>query len=167
MCLFSILVSWGYMPRNGIAGSVKWKWKLLSHVRLFAMAWVIQSMEFSSPDYWSGLPSLLQGIFTTQGSNPGLPHCRWILYQLSHKGSPRILEWVAYSFSSGSSCPRSWTGVSCIASRFFTNWAFREAPPCFLHDPTNVGYLISGSSASSKPSLYIWKFSVHENFQRC
>ena len=26
---------------------------------------------------------------------PGLPHCRWILYQLSHKGSPRILEWVA------------------------------------------------------------------------
>ena len=28
--------------------------------------------------------SLLQGIFPTQGSNPGLPHCRWILYQLSH-----------------------------------------------------------------------------------
>ena len=32
---------------------------------------------------------------------------------------------------------------------------------CFLHDPTNVGNLISGSSASLKPSLYIWKFSVH------
>ena len=31
--------------------------------------------------------SLLQGIFPTQGSNPGLPHCRLILYQLSHKGS--------------------------------------------------------------------------------
>ena len=30
--------------------------------------------------------SLLQGIFPTQGSNPGLLHCRWILYQLSHKG---------------------------------------------------------------------------------
>ena len=40
--------------------------------------------------------SFLQGIFPTQGSNPGLPHCRQILYQLSHKGSPRILEWVAY-----------------------------------------------------------------------
>ena len=39
---------------------------------------------------------LLQGIFPTQGSNPGLLHCRWILYQLSHKGNPRILEWVAY-----------------------------------------------------------------------
>ena len=45
--------------------------------------------------------SLLQGIFLTQGSNPGLPHHRWILSQLSHKGSPRTLEWVAYPFSSG------------------------------------------------------------------
>ena len=35
-----------------------------------------------------GSLSLLQGIFPTQGSNPGLPHCRWILYQLSQRGSP-------------------------------------------------------------------------------
>ena len=33
--------------------------------------------------------SLLQGIFLIQGSNPGFPHCRWILYQLSHRGSPK------------------------------------------------------------------------------
>ena len=45
-----------------------------------------------------GCHALLQGIFPTQGSNPGLPHCRWILYCLSHQGSPRILEWVAYPF---------------------------------------------------------------------
>ena len=50
-----------------------------------------------------GSLSLLQGIFPTQGSNPGLPHCRRILYQLSHKGSPTILERVAYPFSSRSS----------------------------------------------------------------
>ena len=50
-----------------------------------------------------GSLSLLQGIFPTQGSNPSLPHCRQILYQLSHKGSPRILEWVAYPLPSGSS----------------------------------------------------------------
>ena len=43
-----------------------------------------------------GSLSLLQGIFPTQGSNPSLPHCRWI-QQLSHRGSPRILEWVALS----------------------------------------------------------------------
>ena len=57
-----------------------------------------------------------------------LPHCRQILYQLNHKGSPRILEWVTYPFSSGSSQPRNWTRVSCTAGRFFTNWAIREAP---------------------------------------
>ena len=43
-----------------------------------------------------GTLSLLQGIFPTQGLNPGLPHCRRILYQLSHKRCPRILEGVAY-----------------------------------------------------------------------
>ena len=35
-----------------------------------------------------GCHALLQGIFPTQGLNPGLPHCRWILYQLSCQGSP-------------------------------------------------------------------------------
>ena len=39
----------------------------------------------------------------------------------------RILEWVAFPFSRGSSQPRDWTGVSCIAGRFFTNCAMREA----------------------------------------
>ena len=48
------------------------------------------------------------------------------LYQLSHKGRPSILEWGAYTFSRGSSRPRNRTGVSCIAGRFFTNWATRE-----------------------------------------
>ena len=42
-----------------------------------------------------GCHVLLQGIFLTQGLNPGFPHCRWILYRLSHQGSQRILEWVA------------------------------------------------------------------------
>ena len=70
--------------------------------------------------------SLLQGIFSTQESNPGLPHCRQNLYQLSHKGSPSILERVAYPFSSGSSWPRNWIRVSCIAGKFFTSWAIRE-----------------------------------------
>ena len=42
-----------------------------------------------------GSLSLLQGIYPTQGLNPGLPHCRWILYQLSHEGSPRFVYVVA------------------------------------------------------------------------
>ena len=56
-----------------------------------------------------GSRSLLQGIFPTQGQNPGLPHCRRILYQLSHQGSPQIQEWVACHFTSGSCQCRSWT----------------------------------------------------------
>ena len=54
-------------------------------------------MEYSpwnSPGQNTGVTSLslLQGIFPTQGWNPGLPHCRWILYQLCHKGSPKALH---------------------------------------------------------------------------
>ena len=70
---------------------------------------------------------LLQGIFPTQESNPGLPHCRRILYQLSHQGSPRILEWIAYPFSRGSSWSRDWTQVSRIVGKHFNLWATREA----------------------------------------
>ena len=40
----------------------------------------------------------------------------------------RILQWAAIFFSRGSSWPRDWTQVSCIASRFFTIWATKEAP---------------------------------------
>ena len=44
-----------------------------------------------------GSLSLLQETFPTQGSNPGLPHCRRILYQLGHEGSPSTREsWVKW-----------------------------------------------------------------------
>ena len=43
-----------------------------------------------------------------------LPHCRQILYQLSHQGSPRTLEWVAYPFSSGSPQPRNRTRAPAL-----------------------------------------------------
>ena len=71
---------------------------------------------------WVAIP-FSRGIFPTQGSNPGFPYCRQILYCLSYQGSPRILEWVAYPFSRGSSQPRNWTRVFCIAGTFFTSWA--------------------------------------------
>ena len=59
------------------------------------------------------------------------------LYPLSHKGSPRILEWVADPFSRGSSWPRNWTRVSCIAGRFFTSWDTKEAQR-FLYQRINI-----------------------------
>ena len=61
-----------------------------------------------------GSHSLLQGTFPTQGLNPGLLHCSQILYQPSHQGSPRILEWVAYPFPSGSSQPRNQPGSPAL-----------------------------------------------------
>ena len=78
---------------------------------------------WNSPGQYTGVGSLslLQGIFQTQGSNPGFLYCWRFLYQLSHKGSPTILEWVAYPLSSRCSRLRRLTRVSCIAGRFFTN----------------------------------------------
>ena len=81
--------------------------------------------NYSGQNTGVGGLSLLQWISSTQGMSPGLPHCEWILCQLSHKGSPRILEWVAYPFSSGSSWPRNRTYISCTAAGFFTNWTIR------------------------------------------
>ena len=49
---------------------------------------------WNSPGQNTGVGSfsLLQRIFPTQGSNPGLPHCRQILYQLSNKGNPPVTK---------------------------------------------------------------------------
>ena len=58
---------------------------MLSRVRLFATPCTVQSMEFSRQNTGVGSLSLLQGIFPTQGLNLGLPYCRQILYQLSHR----------------------------------------------------------------------------------
>ena len=53
------------------------------------LEWVAFPFSRGSSQSGVGSLSLLQEIFPTQGLNPGLPHCRWILYQLSHKGGPR------------------------------------------------------------------------------
>ena len=62
-----------------------------------------------------GSCSLLQGIIPTQGSNPGLPHCRWILYQLSHQGSP---------------VPTLSLKVACGSFPKFTLWVRRKVMRC-------------------------------------
>ena len=71
---------------------------------------------WNSPSQNTGVGSLLlQGIFPNQGSNSGLPHCGQTLYQLSHKGSPRVLEWVAYPFASRIFLPQglNWGLLPC------------------------------------------------------
>ena len=58
---------------------------------------------------------------------PRSPALQVDLYQLSHKGSPRILEWVACPFPSRSSQPRNQPRVTCVAGGFLMSWATREA----------------------------------------
>ena len=67
---------------------IKWKWSV---AQLCPTLWPHElSSLWNSPGQNTGVGSLslLQQIFPTQGSNPGLPHCRWMLHQLSHQRSP-------------------------------------------------------------------------------
>ena len=97
----------------------------LSRVQLFATPWTVSPpgsfVHGDSPGKNTGLGchALLQGIFPPRDQTQS-PQCKWILYQLSHQGSPRILEWVAYPFSKVSSQPRNQTGVFCVAGVFST-----------------------------------------------
>ena len=54
--------------------------------------------DSSGKNTWVGCYALLQGIFPTQRSNPGLPHCRRILYSLSHQGSPSFIPTLYLPF---------------------------------------------------------------------
>ena len=112
-----------------------------------ATLWTTQSTEFSRPEYWSGYLFPPPGDLPNPGIEPRSPHCGWILYQLSHKGSPRILEWVAYPFSSGSSSPRNRTGFSrIIISSYF--WGLLGGTiDCFLGFP--------GGTSGKEPS---WRY---------
>ena len=106
---------------------MKWKWTSLSRVVFFANPWTIQSMEFSRPEHWNEQMFPSPGDLPNPGIEPRSPTLRVDSLPAEPQERPRILEWVAYTFSRESSQPRSRTGVSCIAGRFFTNWAIREA----------------------------------------
>ena len=137
---------------NGGSGNPPWKTftvHYLSEVKWIECRSVVSDhlryhglySPWNSPGQNTGVGSLflLQGIFPTQGSNPDLLHCRRILYQLSHKGSPIILEWVAYPFSRGPSQPRNQNGVSHIVGGFFTNWALRYISTSLALGKHNMG----------------------------
>ena len=85
--------------------------------------------------------SLLQEIFPTQGSNPDLLHCRQILYQLSPKGSPRILEWVACPFSGDLPDP----GIEPVSPALQMDslptelWISEFSMPLETHEPLQLG----------------------------
>ena len=104
------------------------------------LCWVIQScpilcdpMDSSPPgssvcgdspgeDTRVGCHALLQGIFPIQGSNPGLPHCPWILYHLSHQGSPVEREKQSrYTFLLSSASSSLYPEISCTLFRLISH----------------------------------------------
>ena len=129
-------------------------------------------MEFSRPEYWSGGSlSLLQGIFPTQGSNPGLPHCGQMLYRLSHQESFFLtciqisqeagkVVWYSHLFKN---FPQ-FVVIHTVKGFSVVNKAEIDVflgVSCFFDEPMDVDNLIYDSSAFSKSSLNIWKFMVH------
>ena len=72
--------------------------KSLSRARLFATPWIVACTKLLHPWDFQGKSTavgyhfLLQGIFPTQGLNPGFSHCRQTLYRLSHQGSPIFIK---------------------------------------------------------------------------
>ena len=95
-------------------------------------SWTVAHGDSTGKNTGMGCHPLLLGIFPTQGSNPGLPHCRQILYLLRHHGSPRILEWVAYSFLWGIFPPQESHWGLLHYSGFFTSWATKEAQSYYV-----------------------------------
>ena len=96
---------------------------------------------WNSPGQNTGVGSfsLLQEIFPTQGSNPGLPHCRQVLSQLSHQGSPRILEWEPIPSSGGLLDPGIELGTP--ASQVDSLPAELPGKPKLISHPTNPPYI--------------------------
>ena len=117
--------AWGWVKKR--------EWKSLSCVRLFATPWTIQSMKFSRLEYrsgWSEVNSLSLSVTLADSLSPTL--CDPMDCSLSGSSihglfQARVLEWIAISFSRGSSQPRDPTWVSHIVGRLFTVWATREA----------------------------------------
>ena len=91
---------------------VKVKVKSLSHVRLFVTPWTASPWDFPGKSAGVDCHFLLQGIFPTQESNLGLPHCGQTLYRLSHQGS----------------LTRDQIHIPCFGRQIPNHWTTREVP---------------------------------------
>ena len=124
------LKNWkGVLPGCSLVQLEWWK-KSLSCVWLFVTLWtgarLLCPWDFPGNSTGVGCHCLLQMKVKVSHSCLTLWHP--MNYTIHGILQVRILEWIAFPFSRGSSLPRDWTQVSHIAGRFFTSWATREAP---------------------------------------
>ena len=130
--------------------------------------------RFSRQEYWSGLPCLLQGIFPTQVSNPRLLHCRRILYQLSHQGSPKNTGVGIHSLLQGRIFPTQGSNSGLLPCRQILYQLNYEWSPCFvtqscptLYNPMDCslpGSSVCGNSPCGGPTI---NYKQILNFMKC
>ena len=132
---------------------------------------------WNSPDKTNGVGSLalLQGVFPNLGSNPGLLHCRQSFYQLSHKGNPRILEWIPVPSPADLPNPGIKLGSSALQVDSLWTELWRKPYPLLSHyteggcgdEPSGIWQRSWGIKAPwipynmelpCQPSIYIWTY---------
>ena len=124
-CLSSYRRSWSHNNYRAIG---LWKWKSLSRDPWTQPHGLYSPLNSPGQNTGVGSLSLLQGIFPTQGSNPGLPHCGQILYKLSHKGSPKAEHFcslcchqrnkgnIDWELGGGGTLPKLFSQSKCLSS---------------------------------------------------
>ena len=147
----------GLFSQNyGFSSSHVWMWVKWSE-SFSVMSVSLQALGLNAP--WNSLGqntgvgslSLLQRIFPTQGLNPGLPHCKWILYQLSHKGSPWMWEldykesWV----------PKNWCFWTVVLEKTLQSpLDYKEIQP--VHPKGNKSWVFIGRTDAEAEILILW-----------
>ena len=128
---------------------------------MFDSLWAQRTVVCQAPLSMGIFPRKVSGLpFPPPGDlpNPGIKprsHALRVDSLLSEPwGKPENTGVVAYPFSRGSSQPRNWTGVSCIADRFFTSWATREAQIMAYHS-TNTNMVFHLLELLEVPST-VW-----------
>ena len=127
------------------------------------------SMGFSRQEYWSGCHALLQGNFPTQGSNWGLLHCRWILYQSSVLG-PLCSSFCSF-LQTQFPClfalhPVIWPSWTSLPSHTPRAWALCLLFPCVSRARFLLWFSsILSQSVNKKKGKYsqIWEMILEQN----
>ena len=109
----------------------------LSRVQLFVTLWTIQSMEFSRPEYWSGYSFPSSQELPNPGIEPRSPTLQVDSLSAEPQGELKNTGVGSLSLLQQIFATQESIRVSCIANRFFTNWAIRDI---YLYNLTALSY---------------------------